>query len=49
MNILHLLWIVPVAFSAGFAAGALLAAMSMQAAAWDDDEEKEYSGLLTED
>lgn len=37
------------AFSGGFAAGALLAATSMQADAWDDDVEKEYSGLLTDD
>lgn len=50
MNPLNLLWIVPVSFSAGFAAGILYAAIAMQAQAYDDwDEEKEYSGLLTDD
>lgn len=41
MNPLHLFWIIPVSVAFGFLMAALCAAA--------EDDEKEYSGLLTED
>ena len=45
MNPLHLFWIIPLSAFAGY----ITALLMIMAAACDEDEEKEYSGLLTDD